>query len=138
MRQILLLSLTALFISLFFGIMGCVSPESQLVGTYVLEKTKSYNGYSLEYSGSNTITTTLELKSDGTYRYEVKNTSTVPALASISPLSNSQTGEWKVGRYENEDFLVFSPPLMGISLRKSGGNYFFYSMLENEILTKKG
>lgn len=88
MRVILVLGVS---LFLLWILIGCVIGKSKYVGTYISEQNQSV----------------LELKSDGTYRFETKG--------SFLFSGNVVTGEWSAEKDNGSEAILFTPifSLMG-------------------------
>ena len=115
-----------LLMILLLGTISCGRLEDKLVGTCVLKID----------SPKNLITEKLEFRADGTYRYET----IVENLVSNYIQNQVHNGKWMIVRYENENFLEFTPNLLHyiLFLKKSGtGEYYFYSRVDDKNFVKQ-
>jgi hypothetical protein len=103
-------------------LMGCGTGESKYVGTYISESEvwdKTYGDY---------VRNVLEIKRDGTYRYETKG-----YLAGVT------TGEWRVIKEEGVEAIDFIPgyPRGPMSLMKSRKGNNLVSTVSGEVFVKQ-
>lgn len=97
---------------------NCGIGKSKYVGTYIHEEKLTLGK----------MVSKLELKPDGTYRYETKGPYVGPYVS---------TGEWRILKDDGEDFVEFTP-LVTLSLRKSKSKgYYFYNPVSSDIFVKQ-